>query len=101
MAGVTRCCADEMEEDHRTDHASALPTPTVGCRWCSGAHDAEIIAAQLAGFGSRVEVTAPEVARRYLARIGSELAALYPHHRRDESGRSAAVTTCHDSERGP
>ena len=37
----------------------------------------EIMAAQLAGLGGRVEVVTPTVARDALARIGAELGALY------------------------
>lgn len=40
-------------------------------------HSAELIAAQLAGFGDGVEVTGPEEARSYLERVGRELVALY------------------------
>lgn len=39
--------------------------------------DPEIMAAQLAGLGGRVEVVAPTVARDRLARIGAELRATY------------------------
>jgi predicted DNA-binding transcriptional regulator YafY len=42
-----------------------------------GGHSVEIIAAQLAGFGARVEVTAPPVARARLAAIGEELRRTY------------------------
>ncbi|MFE2940955.1 helix-turn-helix transcriptional regulator [Streptomyces sp. NPDC059255] len=37
----------------------------------------EVLAAQLAGLGARIEVLAPPAAREHLARLGAELAALY------------------------
>jgi hypothetical protein len=37
----------------------------------------EMIAAELAGFGNRVEVLGPPRVKAELARIGAELAALY------------------------
>ncbi|MFD5748822.1 helix-turn-helix transcriptional regulator [Streptomyces sp. NPDC127033] len=37
----------------------------------------EVLAAQLAGLGARIEVLAPPAARAHLARLGAELAALY------------------------
>ena len=37
----------------------------------------EVLVAQLAGFGGRVEVVSPEEAVAQLARVGSELRALY------------------------
>jgi len=37
----------------------------------------EMIAAQLAGFGARVEVIAPEVVRDHLTRIAAELSGVY------------------------
>ena len=40
-------------------------------------YSAERIASQLAGFGGRVEVVAPEEVRRHLQRIATELTALY------------------------
>jgi predicted DNA-binding transcriptional regulator YafY len=40
-------------------------------------YSAEMIAHQLAGFGSSVEVIEPEAVRSHLARIASELSALY------------------------
>ena len=42
-----------------------------------GGHSVEIIAAQLAGFGARVEVTAPPAALARLAALGHELRATY------------------------
>lgn len=42
-----------------------------------GGHHIEQIAAQVAGFGARVTVTAPAEACRYLAQIGAELVAAY------------------------
>jgi predicted DNA-binding transcriptional regulator YafY len=42
-----------------------------------GGQDAEVVAAQLAGLGGRVEVVAPVTARKALARVGSELRRLY------------------------
>ncbi|WP_405016127.1 WYL domain-containing protein [Kitasatospora sp. NBC_00070] len=39
---------------------------------------AEVVAAQLAGLGARVEVLDPPAARQELARLGAELVALYP-----------------------
>jgi predicted DNA-binding transcriptional regulator YafY len=42
-----------------------------------GGHHVEQIAAQVAGFGARVEVTGPADARAYLRRVGEELAATY------------------------
>ncbi len=42
-----------------------------------GGQNPEVIAAQLAGFGGKVEVRAPALARAYLARVGTELGALY------------------------
>jgi predicted DNA-binding transcriptional regulator YafY len=42
-----------------------------------GGQTAELIAAQLAGFGRQVEITGPPEARRYLARVGGELVATY------------------------
>jgi hypothetical protein len=42
-----------------------------------GGHHVEQIAAQVAGFGARVEVTGPAEARDYLRRVGEELAATY------------------------
>jgi predicted DNA-binding transcriptional regulator YafY len=40
-------------------------------------HSDEIVAAQLAGFGDRLEVTAPPAVRRHLASIGAALARRY------------------------
>jgi predicted DNA-binding transcriptional regulator YafY len=42
-----------------------------------GGQTAELIAAQLAGFGRQVDITGPPAARRYLARVGGELVATY------------------------
>jgi predicted DNA-binding transcriptional regulator YafY len=42
-----------------------------------GGHSVERIAAQIAGFGSRLEITGPDAARSYLAQIGAELVASY------------------------
>jgi predicted DNA-binding transcriptional regulator YafY len=42
-----------------------------------GGHDVERLAAQVAGFGTRITVTAPAAARDYLGRVGSELVAAY------------------------
>jgi predicted DNA-binding transcriptional regulator YafY len=43
----------------------------------------EMIAAQLAGWGARIDVIAPDAVREHLARIGAELAERY--------GRSVAT----------
>lgn len=40
-------------------------------------HRLEMVAAQLAGFGARVEVTGPPEARAYLAGVGQELVGMY------------------------
>lgn len=40
----------------------------------------EVVAAQLAGLGARVELLAPPEARAALARVGAELTALYADH---------------------
>jgi len=40
-------------------------------------HSDEIVASELAGFGSRVEVLSPATARRHLARLGAELSQTY------------------------
>jgi predicted DNA-binding transcriptional regulator YafY len=56
----------------------------VGAAGCDGRVEVSIggqriesVAAQLAGFGESVEVTAPAAAREHLARIGDELRAMY------------------------
>jgi predicted DNA-binding transcriptional regulator YafY len=56
----------------------------VGAPGCDGRVEVSIggqriegVAAQLAGFGASVEVTAPAAARDHLARIGDELRAMY------------------------
>jgi predicted DNA-binding transcriptional regulator YafY len=42
-----------------------------------GGQNVEIIDAQMAGFGARVEILAPTEARHYLARIGREISDAY------------------------
>jgi predicted DNA-binding transcriptional regulator YafY len=46
-----------------------------------GGHRTEMIVAQLAGFGGRLEVVAPAEAREQLARLGEELVATYARPR--------------------
>jgi predicted DNA-binding transcriptional regulator YafY len=54
-----------------------IPRPDGRVPVTVGGRNIEIIAAQLAGFGANVELTAPTNAREHLARIGNELCASY------------------------
>src|SRR5262249_9157313 len=66
-------------KDHFGRHCTVLgPHESGRTKVRVAAHMARSIAEQLAGWGSAVEVLDPDAVKMELARIGAELAALYP-----------------------
>jgi predicted DNA-binding transcriptional regulator YafY len=99
LAETWASIVDTVDERRVWYHARALADPeatgwlrgifgrriSVGELRDDGRHELELrswsarsLAGELAGLGSRVEVTSPDEARIELARIGNELRRLYP-----------------------